>query len=155
MERFTTGERSGKRVTFCDEVQLCSGSRPMGSSETEEVSGQAVPVQGVEVVTDQGKPSKAAQPKDESVPYAILRSAKTVRDVMHEVDGAEPSGESDQFHCRPPGNSDLEKSDTLAFIQACLSNPVGATYSKVPVPKNYQEARGSVTPGCVLSYSNQ
>lgn len=85
-------------------------------------------------------PSATRQSSDN--PWA--GSARIVRDILHEQDGAEPSGEmpSCVFRTADSGG-DASEPASIAFLRACLASPAGVRFSKIPVPSNYREARMS------------
>jgi len=87
---------------------------------------------------DERSPRMAQRP--EYIPTeSEIRSARVVREVMHQQDGAEPSGESSEETA-----SELRGDDEKEYLMACLTNPsLGVRFSKVPVPKNYREAKAS------------
>jgi hypothetical protein len=109
-----------------------------GSQEAQRVVGQ-MRSRG-KVAFFNNLPSATRQSSDH--PWA--GSARIVRDILHEQDGAEPSGEMPPCVFRTmDSGGDASEPASIAFLRACLASPAGVRWRKIPVPSNYREARMS------------
>jgi hypothetical protein len=126
---------------------VCEHEEMIAAAVREDESGSQEAQRVVGQMRSRGKvaffdnlPSATRQSSDH--PWA--GSARIVRDILHEQDGAEPSGEMPPCVFRTmDSGGDASEPASIAFLRACLASPAGVRWSKIPVPSNYREARMS------------